>query len=98
MRPLTTNLSEGSKRPYFLWDEDISIDELNQKLREGSAYERERLLGKMLREARDIDVWTFVTPDEVARALPSLERRLGRRYAFWRFLIEGWKEDGIVAA
>jgi len=25
-------------------------------------------------------------------------RRLGRRRAFWEFLIGGWREDGIVAA
>ena len=50
----------------------------------------------MLREARDIDVWTFVTPAEVAEALPRIERRLGRRAAFWRFLIDGWKKDGLL--
>jgi hypothetical protein len=52
----------------------------------------------MLREARDIDVWHFTTPDEVARDLPALGRRLGRRRAFWEFLITGWREDGIIAA
>jgi hypothetical protein len=96
MRPLTTDLTEGSKRPYFLWDEDISIDELRERLRTGSPYERERLLGKMLREARDIDVWHFVTPAEVARALPSVGRRVGRRLAFWTFLIQGWRQDGLL--
>lgn len=97
MRPLTTDLSEGDKRPYFLWDEDLSINELRQRLVSGSAEERARLLGKMLREARDIDVWHFVTPEEVARALPAIERRVGRRIAFWKFLIEGWKSDGLLS-
>jgi hypothetical protein len=96
MRPLTTDLSDSSKRPYFLWDEDISVEELRQRLKSGPADERERLLGKMLREARDIDVWLFVTPEEVARALPSIERRLGRRLAFWKFLIDGWRSDGFL--
>lgn len=95
---MTTDLSRGELRPYFLWDEDVSIDELRQRLRGEDSYERLRLLGKMLREARDIDVWSFVTPEEVALALPMLGRRLGRRRAFWEFLIEGWREDGIVAA
>ncbi len=95
---MTTDLSRGELRPYFLWDEDVSIDELRQRLRGEDSYERLRLLGKMLREARDIDVWSFVTPEEVALALPVLGRRLGRRRAFWEFLIEGWREDGIIAA
>jgi hypothetical protein len=98
MRPLTIDLSDDSKRPYFLWDEDITIAELREHLKSGPADERERLLGKMLREARDIDVWYFVTPADVARALPSVERRLGRRLAFWKFLIEGWISDGLLDA
>jgi hypothetical protein len=98
MRPLTTDLSKGDCRPYFLWDEDVSIDELRAKLVGANDSERRRLLGKMLREARDIDVWRFTTPAEVARELPKLGRRLGRRRAFWEFLINGWREDGIIAA
>ena len=53
-------------------------------------------MAKLLREARDIDVWAFVTPEHVAAALPAIRHRLGRRRAFWEFLIEGWREDGIL--
>lgn len=96
MRPLTTDLTQRDRRPYFLWDEDVSVAELQGILRGPAGPVRDRALGKMLREARDIDVWSFVTPLEVAEALPRLERRLGRRAAFWRFLIEGWKHDGLL--
>jgi hypothetical protein len=95
---MTTDMTRGDRRPYFLWDEDLSIDELRAVLCSGPEEERLRLLGKMLREARDIDVWFFVSPEEVARALPDLGRRLGRRRPFWEFLIRGWREDGIIAA
>lgn len=98
MRPLTTDMSDVSKRPYFLWDEDVSIGELRELLAHGSEYERTRLLAKTLREARDVDVWHFVTPEHVALALPSLGRRLGRRRAFWEFLIHGWQSDGLLAS
>ncbi|MBI2393300.1 MAG: hypothetical protein HYV09_27195 [Deltaproteobacteria bacterium] len=97
MRPLTANLSELDKRPYFLWDEDTTIAELRAALAGPDVELRRRLLGKVLREARDIDVWSFVTPEEVAAELPHIERRLGRRAAFWRFLIDGWREDGLLA-
>jgi hypothetical protein len=100
MRALSTDMRELDRRPYFLWDEDISIGELRAILRGRSDDdpERLRLLGKMLREARDLDVWAFVTATEVARALPLLGRRLGRRRAFWDFLIRGWQEDGLLPA
>lgn len=97
MRPMTTDLSRGQSRPYFLWDEDLSIEELRRKLQGGDEPERLRLMAKLLREARDIDVWAFVTPQQVAEALSSIRHRLGRRRAFWEFLIEGWREDGILS-
>jgi len=97
MRALTLDLSDSAARPYFLWDEDVSVGELRAAVRDRSDEGRRlRLLGKLLREARDLDVWTFVTPAEVAAALPLLGRRLGRRRGFWEFLINGWHDDGLL--
>lgn len=93
---MTTDMSDEEKRPYFLWDEDTSIGELRAALTSGPADERDRLLAKLLREANDVDVWAFVRPEEVAAALPRLERFLGRRRDFWRFLINGWRQDGLL--
>jgi hypothetical protein len=97
MRALSVDLSDPNSRPYFFWDEDVSVAELHSALEPGrDEHTRLRLLGKLLREARDMDVWRFVTPSEVAAALPALGRRLGRRRPFWEFLIEGWRTDGLL--
>lgn len=96
MRPMTIDLSQGHLRPYFLWDEDLTVQELKDRLQGPDSFERERLLAKLLREARDIEVWEFVTPHEVASVLPAIRHRLGRRREFWEFLINGWREDGIL--
>jgi hypothetical protein len=96
VRPLTFDLQQEERRPYFLWDEDVSIAELRRALEGDDSHERDRLLGKMLREARDTDVWAFVQPREVKEALPRLGRRLGRRARFWHFLIDGWTSDGLL--
>jgi hypothetical protein len=96
VRPLTTDLSRGDLRPYFLWDEDISGAELREALVGADTNARQRLLGKLLREARDTDVWLYVTPDEVAEALPDLTRHLGRRKEFWQYVIRQWREHGLV--
>ena len=96
MRPITTDMTQDHLRPYFFWDEDISIGELRAALAGDDVFERDRLLGKMLREARDIDVWNFVTPTEVASSLDRLGRRLGRRGPFWRYLVDGWRRDGLL--
>ena len=97
MRPLTIDLRQSELRPYFLWDEDVSIGELRARLGGEDTRERLRLLAKLLREARDIDVWAFVDPQDVASALPVLVHRLGRRRKFWEFLIEGWRQDGLLS-
>lgn len=98
VRALTTDLARDDLRPYFLWDEDVSNGELRAILAGPASAERDRLFGKMLREARDLDVWRFVRPADVARDLDRLRPRVGRRFAFWRFLIEGWRSDGLLAA
>lgn len=98
MRALTTDMGRDDLRPYFLWDEDVSIAELRAIVQGPPSYDRDRLVGKMLREARDVDVWRFLRPADVARDLERLRRRIGRRYAFWRFLIDGWRADGLLAA
>jgi hypothetical protein len=97
VRGLTTDMQRAELRPYFLWDEDVSIAELHDVLGGSDSPRRDQLLGKMLREARDLDVWAFVRPEEVARVLERLRRRIGRRFAFWSFLIEGWRTHGLLA-
>ena len=96
MRALSVDLSAPENRPYFLWDEDVSVADLRAALGSGNEHERLRLLAKLLREARDTDVWCFVAPEDVAAALPALRHRLGRRRRFWESLIEGWRADGLL--
>ena len=58
--------------------------------------EKARLLGKLMREARDEDVWLFTTVAEVRALLPKVDRYLGRRRAFWRYLLEAWQRHGLA--
>ncbi len=95
-KTLSTDLSSPSIVPYFLWDEPLTVAELRQKLKSGSVEERNRLLGKILREARDTDVWQFTTPKEVWENWDALEKYLGRRREFWKFLFEFWEKEGLI--
>ena len=69
MRPVTIDLRREHLRPCFPWDEDLTVQELRQRLRGPDPAERQRLLAKLLREARDVDAWEFVSPEDVASAL-----------------------------
>ncbi len=92
---LTTDLSRDDAIPYFLWDQPMTVAELRRHLN-GSPDERNRYLGKILREAREPDVWRFTTPEEVVREWNRLEPQLGRRREFWHFLLAKWRELGLV--
>jgi len=95
--PLSSDLDDPAAVPYFLWDEPMTTAELRGRLATASEIERDRLLGKILREARDTDVWRFVTPVELSTRWPGLVRHLGRRKAFWEFLLGRWREAGLLA-
>ena len=83
--------------PYFTWDAPMTVREIRGRLSAGPEPERLQMLGKILREARDTDVWAFTTPRFVSRHFEQLEPHLGRRRAFWRWLLTQWREAGLVA-
>lgn len=95
---LSLDLEDETTVPYFLWDDPMALREFRSRLARAHRPERVRLLGKLLREARDTDVWRFTTPAEVAELWPELQRHLGRRRAFWRFLLERWRELSLDGA
>jgi hypothetical protein len=97
MTALTSDLSDDDGRPYFLWDETRTTREFRQALATASAEERHRLVGKLMREARDTDVWKFVAPAEVWREFDRIRPYLGRRRRFWEYLLGGWHRDGFLA-
>ncbi len=82
--------------PYFLWDDPMTVAQFKERLASAPAGDRIRLLGKLLREARDTDVWKFVTPSEVWQQWDAISRHLGRRREFWEFLLHNWHEEGLL--
>jgi hypothetical protein len=94
---LSCEIEDLAAIPYFLWDEPMTIAQLKERLRAASRPERIRLLGKILREARDTDVWKFTSPEEVFQLWPELSVHLGRRRAFWEFLLKRWQSEGLLA-
>ncbi len=93
---LSSNLADPLAVPYFLWDEPMTVAALRERLHTASLPEATRLLGKILREARDTEVWLFTTPTEVARRWSELVPHLGRRRPFWEFLLHRWREEGLL--
>lgn len=93
---LSTELNNPAAIPYFLWDEPMTVTEFKQRLKTASLPEQRRLLAKLLREARDTDVWQFTTPQEVWRRWNELSPMVGRRRAFWESLFQHWQKAGLL--
>lgn len=73
----------------------MTVAELRSKLSVADG-ESLRLLGKIMREARDTDVWQFTSPGEVFRSWEKLSKHLGRRREFWKTLLDFWQREGLI--
>ncbi len=94
---LSLDLRDAAARPYFLWDEPhATVASFREALARADEDEKARLLGKLMREARDEDVWLFTTVAEVRALMPKIERYLGRRRPFWRYLLDAWQRHGLA--
>jgi hypothetical protein len=87
------DLVDASGRPYFLWDCEMTLDEFERRLREEGRGGRAYLVGKLMRQAKPDDVFSFVSVDEIVDLWPDLQRYLGRHEEFWRWLLEFWGCD-----
>ena len=83
-------LVDQQNRPYFLWDVDLTIDEFRDRLRSGTRAERGYWTGKLMRQAKPDDVFTFATLADIECLWPDLERHLGKSREFWTWILGMW--------
>ena len=53
-------------------------------------------MGKLMRQAKPDDVFTFASPRQIRELWPLLERYLGKKREFWTWLFETWEAQGRV--
>ncbi len=84
-------------RPWFLWDVAIDEPTFRARLTHPDPSIRAQWQGALMREARFREVFEYLTLGEIARDFEHLERHLGRKKAFWRWILEGFRRDGVIA-
>lgn len=82
---------DAKGRPYFLWDEDIALDVFRARLADPDPEVRAYFVGKLMRQAKPDDVFTFVSLREIRELFPLVVRYLGRTRDFWTWLLDRWK-------
>ncbi len=81
---------DAKGRPYFLWDEDLTIVGFRARLGDPDPEVRAYNVGKLMRQAKPDDVFTFVTLREIKALFPLVVRYLGRSREFWIWLLGRW--------
>src|SRR5215208_3636769 len=84
-------LTDLQGHPYFLWDSEMTLDEFRRALRNPDPEARAYLVGKLMRQAKPDDVFSFVSLQEFRELLPRLERYLGQTREFWTWLLGAWE-------
>ena len=79
-------------RPYFLWDDEMTLESFQAKLAHADPEVRAYFIGKLMRQAKPDDVFSFVTLGDIDAHWPALVRYLGHTRDFWCWLLERWRE------
>jgi hypothetical protein len=83
-------------RPYFLWDYDLTEDDVRAILRGENEYEKIQMMVRILESARWNDIWKYLTLEEVKRYWPQLQRRMRRELRdvwAWAMEMEVWGSE-----
>lgn len=85
-------LCDSLGRPYFIWDEDITLDEFEHRLADPEV--SDHWLATLLRQAKPDDVYRFIDIAEIARRWQSVRAGTGRMQGFWDWRTERWRTHG----
>ena len=77
------------KRPYFLWDYNLSEPEVRKILKEGDEFSRRWLAARILESAKYEDVWKYLSLEEILKIFPSLKLKAPVRNA-WEKAFKAW--------
>ncbi|MBI4872063.1 MAG: hypothetical protein HY814_10915 [Candidatus Riflebacteria bacterium] len=80
-------LCDEKGRPYFLWDVDMTLETFQSRLSDPNPDVRAHAVGKLLRQARPDDALTLVSLTQIRRDWDRVLRHLGKRRAFWSWLM-----------
>lgn len=79
-------------RPYFLWDYDLSEDDVRRILRGDNETEKIWMMSRILESAAFDDVWNYVTLKEVREMFPKLRLKKPVRNA-WNHALSVWSKQ-----
>jgi hypothetical protein len=86
--------SGTSRRPYFIWDYDLTEDDVRAILRGDNEVEKAWLITRILEYARWEDIWRYLTLDDISKNLERLNFRRPQDRELWAYALKLWREHG----
>ncbi len=82
--------SVKSRRPYFIWDYDLTEEDVHRILRGDNEVEKAWLITRILEYAKWEDIWRYLTVDDVRENFERLRFRWPRDRELWAYALEQW--------
>lgn len=79
----------ANQTPYFLWDYNLSEDQLKQKLSVGTVLEKQWLIARILTSAHYEDIWRYLKVNDVVTHFANLRMRPTHK-AKWSKALRIW--------
>ena len=77
------------KKPYFIWDYDLSDEDVRNILSQGSEEEKKWAMVRILEHAHFTDVFTYLSIKDIRTYLPRLKMRpVAQQY--WQRALDAW--------
>lgn len=83
------------KKPYFLWDYDLTEKDVRRILKGGDEARRRWLVARILSHAHFNDVFKYLTIQDVLEIFPKLKMRKDIRIA-WTRALKAWGYHAVA--
>ncbi|MBI5653874.1 MAG: hypothetical protein HZC40_26015 [Chloroflexi bacterium] len=84
-------MNEKRERPDFIWDYDLTEDDVRAILRGDNEYARVQMMVRILESARWSDIWRYLTVAQIRRDWSQISRWMRREVCdAWMFAWEVW--------
>lgn len=76
-------------KPYFLWDYDLTNEDIRAILRGDDEDQKAWIVARLLESARFEDVWEYISLADLRKIFPKLQLKPQVR-AGWEFALAVW--------
>lgn len=81
--------ADSARRPWFLWDYDLTEAQVHELLRHAPFAERKWLIARLLERLRPPEIFQYLSVEQIRTALPQL-RMDPKIQRHWHEAVEAW--------